>query len=248
MTKSDRSIKVYLVGVYQKVKKKVNRQTIAIIILVILLLATITFGGVYAYYSSSSGKVSGKIIMANLNISLESGGSASSDLFITNEVSVVPGQTLRNSELKIVNDSSAPIYLAVIYGIKAVDPGTGQQIDIPQNEATLNIGSTASSSGDWCNYTYQYFADSGEFLTLKCFLTKMPVSASKREITVIKENELSLPTSWGNIFQGKEISLSFRAYAIASDSFYFEGTETQIERCEEIMSKIVEAYDYRVNI
>ena len=68
------------------VKNKMSGQTIAIIILAVLLILAIGFGGVYAYYSARSNSVTGKIVMANLKISLESPGSDRSEIVISNGV------------------------------------------------------------------------------------------------------------------------------------------------------------------
>ena len=109
------------------VKKKVSGQTIAIIILAMLLLVSIVFGGVYAYYSARSSKVYGNIVMANLKINLTSkledgdqtGETGSSEIMISNNTDVVPGQPLTNTPLTIENLSSVPIYLVVVYQIEA---------------------------------------------------------------------------------------------------------------------------------
>ena len=103
------------------VKKKFSGQTIAIIILAVLLLITIAFGGVYAFYTAKSNKISGKIVMANLKISLvtETDKSDKSEIVISNGVNVVPGQPLENSPLIVKNLSSVGIYLVVVYEINA---------------------------------------------------------------------------------------------------------------------------------
>lgn len=104
------------------VKKRISGQTIAIIILAILLLLTISFGGVYAFYTARSNKItSGKIIMANLKINIKNTSATGvSQIVITNGYNIVPGQKLENSPLTIENLSSVDIYLAVVYRINAV--------------------------------------------------------------------------------------------------------------------------------
>ena len=104
------------------VKNKMSGQTIAIIILAILLILAIGFGGVYAFYSARSNSVTGKVVMANLKIALESGTEESekSEIVISNGVNIVPGQPLENSPLIIKNLSSVDIYLVVVYEINAI--------------------------------------------------------------------------------------------------------------------------------
>ena len=98
------------------VKKKISGQTIAIIILAIVLIVTIAFGGVYAFYSESSNQITGKIMMAHLSIGLYSDNDVdSSVIVISNGTNIVPGEELKNSPLKIENYSTAPIYLVIVY-------------------------------------------------------------------------------------------------------------------------------------
>ena len=96
------------------VKKKISGQTITIIVLTILLVLTIGFGGVYAYQTARSKKVTGQIVMANLTISMEAGGSNKSEIVISNGTNLVPGQQLKNSPLTIQNISSVDVYLIVV--------------------------------------------------------------------------------------------------------------------------------------
>ena len=118
------------------VKKRISGQTIAIIILAVLLLLTIAFGGVFAFYSVRTSRVSGEIMLANLSIKLDmmSGESEQSQLFVEAQENVVPGQKLDNSSLIIKNLSTVSIYLVVVYEIKAskkikVDDGQGGTIE-----------------------------------------------------------------------------------------------------------------------
>ncbi len=134
------------------VKKRVSGQTIAIIILAMLLLVSIVFGGVYAYYSARSSKVYGNIVMANLKINLTSkledgdtGETGSSEIMISNNTDVVPGQPLTNTPLTIENLSSVPIYIVVVYKIDAFELDENRQIkkdelgnDVRVNDEFIN--------------------------------------------------------------------------------------------------------------
>ena len=109
------------------VKKKFSGQTIAIIILAIMLILAIGFGGVYAFYSARSNQVVGKVQLATLTVRLDpnnntgdSTESEESQIAISNYVNVVPGQALNNSPLKVLNESEGiDIYIAVAYKINA---------------------------------------------------------------------------------------------------------------------------------
>ena len=116
------------------VKKRVSGQTIAIIVLILLLICAITFGAVYAFYSTSTKKVSGTIVMANLYIDFNEDDlktvSGQSQILISNMNQVVPNESLGNSPLRIVNESTAEIYIAVLYKVERVyNNGDKEKID-----------------------------------------------------------------------------------------------------------------------
>lgn len=109
------------------VKKKISGQTIAIIVLALLLLLTVGFGAVFAYFSTKSNPIQGSIILANLNIRLDieadeldnpSAGSGSSEILISG-TNLLPNQKLLNRPLVVKNTSSAPTYLMVAYRVEA---------------------------------------------------------------------------------------------------------------------------------
>lgn len=232
------------------VKKRMSGQTIAIIILSILLLLTACFGGVYAYYSTNTNKVSGRVVMANLNIKLQAGigESASSEILVSNGV-FVPGQNLENTPLIVVNESNTPIYLSIVYKVNASDLQTGAPLeDYDDSKPLIDIGIDEQSI--WYDYLFVANNYMGEEVRLRCLITKAPQYPTETNefITVIEENALSLPKSWGNEFQNMQISFLFQAYAIGSNSIDISSEDTIEQRCEKIMSAIYEAFDYNIKI
>ena len=228
------------------VKKKMSGQTITIIILSILLLLTACFGGVYAYYSSNTNKVSGRIVMANLNIRLQAGvgESASSEILVSNGV-YVSGQSLQNTPLIVVNESNTPIYLSIIYKVNAYDLDTGAPLEeMDDTKPLIDIGIDEDSI--WYDYLFVAEDRDGEEARFRCLITTTPQYSTEHNqlITVIEENALKIPTTWGNEFQNKQISFLFQAYAIGANAFSFTDEDTIDDRCETIMSAIYEAFDY----
>lgn len=235
------------------VKKKFSGQTIAIIILAVLLLLTIGFGGVFAYYSARSNKVSGKIVMANLKITMESGTSDKSEIVISNGVNVVPGQPLENSPLIVRNLSSVPIYLVVVYEINATkedktkieddyaDPvlGLGVEYLNPVKGITDTKG---ISNTTWLDYVYNGEQEGKLYRCLVSMVSFDPTEESENGIIVIEEDKLSLSGSMGNEYQNTSIAFTFQAYAIGSDTFsgQFTNSTTKQARCEAIIDAIYE--------
>ncbi len=232
------------------VKNRLSGQTIAIIILSVLLLLTACFGGVYAYYSTNTSKVSGRIVMANLNINLQAGigESASSEILVSNGV-FVPGQPLENTPLVVVNESNTPIYLSIIYKVNASNIETGEPLEnYDDTNPLIDIGIDDDSL--WYDYLFVTTGEDGQEDRYRCLITKTPQypTETNEYITVIEENALSIPRTWGDEFQNMQISFLFQAYAIGSNTFTFSSEDTIDFRCQEIMTAIYEAYEGKINI
>ena len=223
------------------VKKKFSGQTIAIIILAVLLLLTIVFGGVFAYYSARSNKVSGKIVMANLKISLvtnETGSSDKSEIVISNGINVVPGQPLENSPLIVKNLSSVSIYLVVVYEVNATQdkvtivdeyekPVLGLGVEYINSVNTTESSDKGVSNTDWIDYVFNAPQENKVY---RC-LVSMVAFEKETDVTVIGENRLSLSGSMGNEYQNASISFTFQAYAIGSNTWNFDPNITSQTKC-----------------
>lgn len=237
------------------VKKKMSGQTIAIIILAILLLLAIVFGGVFAFYSARSNKVSGKIVMANLKISLESDVSGTTDrseIVISNGTNVVPGQPLENSPLIIKNLSSVSIYLVVVYEINATKQDNTKVVDTFESPL-LGLGmeyinsidtnyndSIGISNKAWIDYVFNGEEENKYYRCLVSVADFAPTADGSSGVEVIPRNKLALAGEMGNEYQSTSISFTFQAYAIAKASFdsQFTDATTSAEKCETIVSAI----------
>ena len=250
------------------IKKKFSGQTLAIVILAIMLLLTITFGGVFAFYSARTNKVSGKIFMATLKISMEWKVSDKSEIVISNVTNLVPGQSLENTALVVKNESEVPIYIVVVYRFNAVkDQGAGAPIVDETNNSVLFIGTEyinplvpdknwnrGTTNYDYVDYVFEARADDknaqevhlkeGNIKAYRCLVSMVPVDA-KTDEEVIADGQLALSPSLNDDYQNSMISFTFQAYAIASASFSSEFTDqtTNAEKCERIVSEIYKSQD-----
>lgn len=233
------------------VKKKLSGQTVAIIILAILLLLAIGFGGVYAYYSARSNKVSGKIVMANLKISLISdvGDSGKTEIIISNGVNVLPGQPLQNSPLIVDNESNTNIYLVVVYELNATnkdgiiedeheDAVLGLGFEYINPYATKPITPTTVSNQNWKDYVFDASKvnhENAENKIYRCLVCLAP-TPSETEVTVIKKDGLALAPGMGNEYQSATIAMTFQAFAIGAESLELAGTNA--EKCKTVVEAI----------
>jgi len=252
------------------VNKKISGQAITIIILAVLLLITIAFGGVYAFYSARSNKMTGTIVMANLNIDLRSyeygTKSARSEIVISHGTNFVPGQELKNSALMVVNKSAelTPIYVIVVYEIKATklnEKGEiipGEIIEDQMKDPLIDIGAQyinmdeniildKTTNSDWVDYVFTYTKDE---VTKKyrCLVTtssySKPKGVTEHEIKVIGEDKLKLHYRMSNEYQRTSLAFAFQAYAIGANSFQFTEETTQAQKCNQIVSAIYESVEY----
>lgn len=244
-------------------KKKLSGQTITIIILAILLLVTVIFGGVYAYYSQKSTQVQGMIKMANLKIEMNAGGSGSSgSSTLLNTSSVyVPGQNLPNSALTVTNTSNTNIYLVVVYSVKAVkydeqtNQPTGEIADYDFEHPVIDIADNIDATGKkkWEDFRFQDSTNNTDFRYLIIAdPIAPPVEGQSNIIDVIPEGKLMLSRELGNNYQACTITLTFRAYCIGSDSLQDEinrnlgSNPTTEAKCNYIMNTIYQAFSRQI--
>ncbi len=233
-------------------KKKLSGQTLTIIILAILLLLTCIFGGVYAYYSTTSSKISGLVQMANLKIEMRAGGTdgTSGSSTILNTTSYyIPGEILPNTALTVTNSSNVPVYLAVVYRVKATDIATGEEI---QNYDLSNplIGIYGDNTWQDNRYTNTAYDADFRYLMLPTPLEAVANPAEPNTITVIPEGKLKLHEKMGNAYQSTNITLTFRAYVIGSNQAGLQAAidaeTTQEGKCNAIMAAIFEAFEHQM--
>lgn len=224
--------------------KKVSGQTIVIIVLAILLILTVCFGGVYAYYSSRTSMVSGRIIMANLEISVDS-SSGMSETLISQDI-YWPGMTLKNSSLTIKNSSNTDIYIAVVYSVVCYQDNEQEFIKYDTSQPIIDVGADKEGSL-WTDYEFRS-TRKGEEIAIRCLITKEPVLTTTSKVEVIPEDGLKLSVHMGDEFQRKIISFMFQAYAISSGSVESEFPQdaTQEQKCNVIMNGIYEAYEHNI--
>ena len=223
--------------------KKMTKQTVVIIILTILLLLALCFGGVYAYYSSSTSRTAGSILFANLKINFDDNSwqTGTSETVWFSENNVVPNQSLKNTPLKIINDSNTLIYIVLFYTVKTTNLATGEVVEDAFNSPVLAINTPG-----WQYHCYS--SNKGEQpLTIRAMVTTTPQSA--QEITVVEANELRTDRLLGNEFQNCKLDFSFKAYAISANSFEYFNESTPVEqKCQDIIDAIYESHFYELNI
>ena len=239
-------------------KKKLSGQTVVIVILTILLLLTLCFGGVFAYYTYSSSKITGEIMMASLSIDLETSNSTDKSVIsISNKGQVVPGEKLKNSALYLRNSSSVGVYIAIVYEIKATKKG-GEEVEDLFEDPVLGLGLDyinphvedksivlSDNEDEWVDYVFYAESENKFYRCLMHLNGLAPAESRIQQITVIGANELALSKKMGNRYQSTTISFVMQAYAIGTGSFMNINNQTSVEdKCEIIMNSIYENEGY----
>lgn len=208
------------------IKKKTSRQTIAIIILAILLILSIVFGSTYSYFNASTkDAIEGTVTTATLSVSLkgydETLAETTTFSLHTSGTKVIPGEPLTNTALQINNTSPVPTYMCVTYKLSIVNGNEDGEVDT----SVLNAMDIQESSvGDgWrkCDFTCK------DLETKICSFIYLggahgdgngifndPYNPDNTTSMVFGHSSLRVPTSWGNSMQGKTIKLGFQAYVI----------------------------------
>lgn len=240
------------------IKKGTSKQNIAIIVLIVLLLLSITFGATYSYFNGSTNQVTGgSITTAILRIDLAGEydpsqieiGSGRDGITIL-QGKIVPGQPLANTALSIYNYSEVATYMMVIFTFSAEKATTGEVVDTKDLDV-LDIQDGSTCDG-WVKHTYTcndgskmygvvYMGNSesgeigkGDGVIPKWQDAVTDPNANYSILNVLTSDCLQAPTSWGNALQGCTLTFSFTAYAV------------QTEGMSEIYTGIVnENYDVR---
>lgn len=206
-------------------KKKSNSQNIVIVILSILLLISIAFGITYSYYNGKSNLIKGTITTANLSIRLygQSEFGQTSEFSISapfGEDFVVPGNTLNNVELNLINKCTQSTYMVVVYSLNAFkNDATKENVtDRLVNMPTISFKSNAVNTNVWKPISYKCEnIDS----TLTCLVGINPfapiTSNDGTTIQILQPNSIEIPTEWDNVLQNCYVTISVVAYAIQSN-------------------------------
>ena len=121
-------------------KKKMSKSTFAIIIMAVVMVAMLAFGGTYAYFTATATKKStGEFTTGS--IKLEANDDAT---FVTGLTNVVPGDELTTGPLTLTTTSvGTDSYIAIKVTIKATD-ANDEELDLAGTSLASAIGLLAT--------------------------------------------------------------------------------------------------------
>lgn len=125
-------------------KKKMSKSTFAIIIMAVVMVAMLAFGGTYAYFTATATKKStGEFTTGS--IKLEANDDAT---FVTGLTNVVPGDKLTTGPLTLTTTSvGTDSYIAIKVTIKATDAkGTPLVLDGTSLASAIGLLATAPTT------------------------------------------------------------------------------------------------------
>lgn len=248
------------------IKKGTSKQNIAIIVLIVLLLLSITFGATYSYFNGSTNQVTGgSITTAILRIDLAGEydpqqieiGSGRDGVTIL-QGKVVPGQPLANTALSIYNYSEVSTYMMVIFTFTAQKATTGEVVDTTGLDV-LDIQEGSTCDG-WVKHTHTcndgskiygvvYMGNDSETGEIGKGYGVIPKwqdaitdpSANYSILNVLTSDCLQAPKSWGTALMGCTLTFSFTAYAIQTESISDKYTGVVNENSDVRRSAIAKA-------
>ncbi|MBQ8430478.1 MAG: hypothetical protein IJX26_00830 [Clostridia bacterium] len=216
------------------IKKTTSKQTIAIVVLTILLVLSIAFGATYSYFNGSSeGYISGNVVTATLDVALTGpDGQASSFSLHTEGSEVIPGQPLNNTALKVNNLSPVTTYMVVTFALGIQDNDTNvttldyiDAMDFRTNNGVVGDGwrkySHLCNDGVSKIHTLVYLGNNNKGSTVSKGMgdgvfQARPSADADNESLVFDADCLRVPKSWTNDMQGKTFIVMFKAYVIQS--------------------------------
>lgn len=243
-------------------KRGMSGQKLTIVILMILLIGSIVFGVVFAYFNTQALKSTGRIVMGDLNIKLVTGADSSgkSNLTFSNTTNIVGGSKLNNTALIVNNSSEVPMYLVVVYSVKASK--NGQDVDDPMTYSILDLNSDyynpsagiskPNSSVNKSSFIDYVFTTSNDGVTrqYRCMVSlyahQFSVTGSN-QIKVIEENIMGLSLDIGNEYQETTMSFQFQAYAIVADPTkkVFNTKDPIATQCQDLVNEIYKSQNYQ---
>lgn len=122
-------------------KKKMSKSTFAIIIMAVVMVAMLAFGGTYAYFTATATKkTTGEFTTGS--IKLESNKEAT---FVSGLTNVVPGDALTTGPLTLTTTSAGTdSYIAIKVTIKATD-ANDEELDLAGTSLASAIGLLATA-------------------------------------------------------------------------------------------------------
>lgn len=236
------------------IKKGTSKQNVAIIVLIVLLLLSITFGATYSYFNGSTAPInSGQVTTAILHIDLVGSSGENNDMITISQNKIVPGQPLSNTALTIYNYSEVSTYMMVIFTFTAEKTETHEKVDTT-NLDVLDISDGATKEG-WVKTTYTckdgvskiygvvYMGSSALGVKGQGDGIISPKTAGQEYsvLEVLNADCLKAPSSWGNALQGCTLTFNFIAYAIQSEDIPYRFQEVDNEDANTRRLAIAEA-------
>ena len=143
--------------------KKMTKSTFAIIIMAVIMVAMLAFGGTYAYFTASSGAKTGSVTTGTLNI----GGTLT---FSASDDSLVPNQVVTIGDMSTVTVTGTTVAAyRVKFEITSIMDGSDDvteakkakfSIDIlDDSNKTLLVGATENAAAEltWTKHTDNYY-------------------------------------------------------------------------------------------
>ena len=202
------------------IKRKSNVQNVVIVILCILLLISIGFGVTYSYYNGNSNLVKGTITTANLSIGLGVDKTGQTTEFSISaplgEEFLVPGNSLNNVELNLLNKCNQDTFMVVVYSLSAIKNDSTREDVTPelnnmpaisfQDKIDTTVWQPILYKCNNINATYSCLVGINSFAA--------NTSETGKVINVLPAHSIKIPTEWNDTLQNCNVTISVMAYAI----------------------------------
>ena len=187
--------------------KKMTKSTFAIIIMAVVMVAMLAFGGTYAYFTATASQKTGEITTGHVKLSADGEGAT-----ITNiKDDVLPGDALFGSDLTLTVDVTGDqgAYVAIKFTITG---GTGLSISADSIVAASGNGWYKTGTDNVYIYGSNATTAVAQTATVTVPLTKLVIPTSVNDDWVQGED-----TSTGNLMDATiSVTLEAKAIQVAS--------------------------------
>ena len=190
--------------------KKMTKSTFAIIIMAVVMVAMLAFGGTYAYFTASTSAKStnfttGKVVLTNSGAEI----SVISD-------KVVPGDTIISEAISYTNGSDVNTYIAVVMTVKkGTSSADAEEVtDLSEISGAINLGVTAS----WqqCGTSTNVYIAKGTNFAVSP--SGAPIAFTTGAVTFnVDEHYTDGTSDLGSTWEGVYIEISFQAYQVQAE-------------------------------
>ena len=191
-----------------KNKKKMAKSTIAIIVMAVVMVAMLAFGGTYAYFTAQATKVTGSVTTGTVLL------QNNAVTFATDKI--VPGMEILGKDQKISVKNSSDVETYIFVKLTLASDGLTLKDTAPAADGDAQLVVTLAKTGDNANFTKLDGQTGVYYIKTAAVATATDIDFATSIVFQGMSN--SVDTTAGSLM-GKTINVTVESKAIQAFSF-----------------------------